>query len=84
MQELQLPKGVDQNSNAREVLRVWAEPGKPQGFTIDGTVWKDPATWGLLLADVAKIRCSNVLRRKRLDEQAALARILAGLKIEVQ
>jgi len=41
------------NSQAVEVLRVWAAPGQPQQLTLR-TTWKDAGAWGLLLADVAR------------------------------
>jgi hypothetical protein len=41
------------NSQAVEVLRVWAVPGQPQQLTLR-TTWKDAGAWGLLLADVAR------------------------------
>lgn len=41
------------NPKSVEVLRVWAAPGSPQQFVIHVT-WKDPAAWGLMLADIAR------------------------------
>jgi hypothetical protein len=52
-QELELPPIAKSNSQAVEVLRVWAAPGQPQQLTLR-TTWKDPGAWGLLLADVAR------------------------------
>jgi len=50
--ELELPPIASSNPQATEVLRVWASPGQPQQLTLR-TTWKDPGSWGLLLADVA-------------------------------
>lgn len=51
--ELEPPPIASSNSEAIEVLRVWAAPGSPQQLTLR-TCWKDPGAWGLLLADVAR------------------------------
>jgi hypothetical protein len=52
-QELELPPIANSDSQAVEVLRVWAAPGQPQQMTLR-TTWKDSGAWGLLLADVAR------------------------------
>jgi hypothetical protein len=51
--ELEVPPIANSNSQAMEVLRVWAAPGQPQQLTLR-TTWKDAGAWGLLLADVAR------------------------------
>jgi Domain of unknown function (DUF5076) len=51
--ELEVPPMAGSNTQAVEVLRVWAAPGQPQQLTLR-TTWKDAGTWGLLLADVAR------------------------------
>jgi hypothetical protein len=51
--ELEVPPIASSNSQAVEVLRVWAAPGQPQQLTLR-TTWKDAGAWGLLLADVAR------------------------------
>jgi uncharacterized protein DUF5076 len=52
-QELDPPPVAATNSEAIEILRVWAAPEAPQQLTLR-TCWKDPGAWGLLLADVAR------------------------------
>jgi Domain of unknown function (DUF5076) len=51
--QLEVPPIASSNSQAVEVLRVWAAPGQPQQLTLR-TTWKDAGAWGLLLADVAR------------------------------
>ena len=51
--ELEAPPIASSNSQAVEVLRVWAAPGQPQQLTLR-TTWKDAGAGGLLLADVAR------------------------------
>ena len=41
--ELEPPPIASSNSQAVEVLRVWAAPGQPQQFTLRPT-WKDAGT----------------------------------------
>ena len=51
--ELEPPPIARSNSQAVEVLTVWAAPGQPQQLTLR-TTWKDAGAWGLLLADIAR------------------------------
>ena len=51
--ELEVPPIASSNSQAVEVLRVWAAPGQTQQLTLR-TTRKDAGAWGLLLADVAR------------------------------
>ena len=69
---LELPP-IASESNAQEVLRVWASPGKPQQLTLR-TTWKDPGAWGLLLADVAR-HAANAYGNEGEDPKAVLERI---------
>jgi hypothetical protein len=64
-----------------EVLRVWAEPGAPQQFALR-TAWRDPAAWGLLLADVAR-HAARAYASEGFVESQALDRILQALVAEV-
>ncbi len=47
------PPIAAENSDAVEVLRVWAAPDSPQQVTLR-TTWQDPGAWGLMLVDVAR------------------------------
>lgn len=53
IRELEVPPIANTNSQAVEVLRVWAAPGQPQQLTLR-TTWKDSGAWGLLLVDIAR------------------------------
>ncbi len=70
---LETPPIAESDSNALEVLRVWAVPGKPQQLTLR-TTWKDAGAWGLLLADVAR-HAANAYGNEGADPTNALARI---------
>jgi len=70
---LETPPIAESDSNAIEVLRVWAVPGKPQQLTLR-TTWKDGGAWGLLLADVAR-HAANAYGNEGADPNVVLTRI---------
>ena len=70
---LETPPIANADSNAVEVLRVWAAPGQPQQLTLR-TTWKDAGAWGLLLADVAR-HAANAYGNEGSDPNVVLARI---------
>jgi hypothetical protein len=47
------PPAIADNPRVTEVLRVWAEPGRPQYVAVR-PVWKEPGAWGLVLVDIAR------------------------------
>ena len=70
---LEPPPIADGNSQAVEILRVWAAPGQPQQLTLR-TTWKDPGAWGLLLADIAQ-HAAKAYANEGQNEADVLARI---------
>jgi len=70
---LEPPPIAQSESQAQEVLRVWAMPGSPQQLTLR-TTWQDPGAWGLLLADVAR-HATNAYANEGSDPKVVLARI---------
>jgi hypothetical protein len=50
--EIEIPKELDSNSNAQEVLRAWIVDGKLR-LSINAHRWTDPANFGIVLADIA-------------------------------
>ena len=71
--ELEAPPIASSNSQAVEVLRVWAVPGQPQQLALR-TTWKDAGAWGLLLADVAR-HAANAYANEGHDRREVLRRI---------
>jgi Domain of unknown function (DUF5076) len=67
------PPPIASDSQATEVLRIWAAPDSPQQLTLR-TTWKDPGAWGLLLVDVAR-HAANAYAKEGQDRITALARI---------
>lgn len=80
-QELSRPQ-VAKSAGAVEVLRVWAAPGAPQQFTLRPT-WKDPAAWGLMLADLAH-HAAKAYVAEGWTEEEAFQRVMAGLRAELE
>ena len=78
--ELEVPPIATSNSQAVEVLRVWAIPGQPQQLTLRIT-WKDAGAWGLLLADVAR-HAANAYENEGQNRAEVLARIRQLLDAE--
>ena len=78
--ELEVPPIATSNSQAVEVLRVWAVPGQPQQLTLRIT-WKDAGAWGLLLADVAR-HAANAYANEGRNRDEVLARIRQLLDAE--
>jgi hypothetical protein len=65
---------------AIEILTVWAAPGKAEQFTIK-TTYKDPATWGLVLVDIAR-HVSRAYAAEGRDEKSTLDRIRTAFEAE--
>jgi Domain of unknown function (DUF5076) len=70
---LEPPPIAQANSNAVEVLRVWAAPGSPQQLTLR-TTWKDSGAWGLMLVDIAR-HAARAYANEGQDPQVVLVRI---------
>lgn len=78
--ELEVPPIASSNSQAVEVLRVWAAPGQAQQLTLR-TTWKDAGAWGLLLADVAR-HAANAYANEGQDRVEVLGKIRQLLDAE--
>ena len=75
------PPPLAHQPSAHEVLRVWAGDSLPQQCVIQ-TTWQDPATWGLLLVDIARHAARAYASAGSLSEEQALSRILLGFNAE--
>ena len=78
--ELEVPPIASSNSQAREVLRVWAAPGQPQQLTLR-TTWKNAGAWGLLLADIAR-HAANAYANEGQNRAEVLSKIRQLLDAE--
>jgi len=79
--EMDIPAAVLGDRDALELARIWAtSDGQHIQFRSD--LWEDPATWGLLLVDFAKLAAQSYADDAGWDYQAALTRIKEGLDTE--
>lgn len=79
--ELRIPQKVLNDSEARELLRVWIS-GDAQTFALRPDAWSDPAAWGLLLVDLARQVAQGYAQKLGVDAEAVLARIKEGFDAE--
>ena len=61
------------NAAAKEIVRVWVEPGSVNQMVLR-TTWDDPGSWGLLLADLAR-HAAKAYANEGHDHETALNRI---------
>ena len=51
--ELDVPPQAVDDAEGLEIARIWAAGGQ-QVVTLRAGIWDDPASWGLMLVDLAK------------------------------
>lgn len=83
MIELPIPRSVNGDPNARELLRVWAAHGS-QHVSIDSEAWSDPAAWGLALVDLARHLAGAYEACGKFKRGAAFSRIITGFSTELE
>ena len=69
-----VPPGVHSDPKARELVRVWAAHGE-QHVSIAADAWDDPATWGIMLVDLARHVANYYASERGMDPDAVLSRI---------
>jgi hypothetical protein len=79
--ELRIPPPVENDVRAVELLRVWAAHGK-QHVSLATHLWDDPATWGIMLVDLAKHVASAYQQTTGKDFDGVLSRIWQGFDAE--
>ncbi|HTW94650.1 MAG TPA: DUF5076 domain-containing protein [Tepidisphaeraceae bacterium] len=80
--QLLIPNAAKTDPKSFEVLRVWVA-NKGQHVSLRAGVWKDPASWGLMLADLARHVANYYQQAEGLDRARTLQRIKAGLDAEL-
>lgn len=79
--ELPIPPNAATNDKARELLRVWASNGK-QHVTLAAGLWEDPASWGIMLVDLAKHLANAYNKNRGDDRNIVLTRIKEAFEAE--
>ncbi len=78
--ELSIPPIAAIDDEAREVLRFWSAHGRLH-VTVRADAYRDPAAWGIVLADLARHVC-NAYALEGQARADALARFRAGFDAE--
>jgi hypothetical protein len=76
-----IPSVALADDKAVELLRAWAARGG-QHVSINVELWDDPASWGIMLVDLARHIASAYGKTGRVDERAALKRLREGFDAE--
>ena len=79
--EIDIPDAALGDEKALELARIWATDGG-QYIRFRSDLWDDPAAWGLMLVDVAKLVAQGYAEDAGWDYAAALARVREGLEVE--
>jgi hypothetical protein len=78
--ELPIPPAIETATQSMEMLRVWIADGS-QHVSLTGNLWKDPASWGLLLVDLTK-HIANAYQAQGRDRSEVLRRVKEGFDAE--
>lgn len=78
---IDVPDAALEDKEAIELARVWASGGK-QYASIDVHVWNDPASWGIMLVDLARHVAAAYAVSGKLDAASALDRLREGFDAE--
>ena len=79
-QELPIPPAAADDARAVELLRVWAAKGK-QHVSLATGLWDDPASWGIMLVDLAK-HVANAYELTGSSREGVLQRVKEGFDAE--
>jgi Domain of unknown function (DUF5076) len=80
--QLVIPDAAKNDAHSFELLRVWIA-NKGQHVSLRIGVWKDPAAWGLMLADLAKHVANSYEEDGGFDRIATLQRIKTAFDAEL-
>lgn len=80
--QLLIPDGAKQDPRSFELLRVWVA-NNGQHVSLRVGVWKDPANWGIMLADLVRHIVNSYEQDEALDRLKVLQRIKAALDGEM-
>ena len=81
LQQLPIPAAASEDARAVELVRVWAAKGK-QHVSIATGLWEDPASWGIMLVDLAKHIAMAYEQTTGKSRDQVLLRVKEGLDAE--
>ena len=80
---LPLPIRADQTSDVFEILSVWYVDDAPY-ITIKAGAWKDPAAYGIMMADLTRYIAHAYWEAEGRDKGETFLRILEGFNSEIE
>ena len=80
--QLLIPEGAKRDPKSFELVRVWVAENN-QHVSLRAGVWKDPAAWGIMLADLARHIANSYEQDAALDRVKTLQRIKAAFDAEM-
>jgi hypothetical protein len=80
--QLLIPDTAKTDPKSFEILRVWIA-NRGQQVSLRVGVWRDPAAWGIMLADLAKHIANSYAQDMALDRLKTLQRIKAAFDAEL-
>lgn len=81
LDELIVPPIVKSDPQAKELVRVWAAHGQ-QHVAIAADAWEHPATWGIMLVDLARHIANYYSDERGMNKDEVLASIKALFEAE--
>jgi len=81
MNALLIPPAAETDPRSIEIARIWAAGGK-QHVSLKTGLWEDPASWGLMLVDLARHAANSYVQTEGSDRAEVLRRIKAGFDAE--
>ena len=79
--QLPIPGAAANDARAIELLRVWVAGGK-QHVSLASSVWRDPASWGIMLVDLAKHIANAYEQSEGMPYADVLQRVKEGFDAE--
>ena len=76
---LQVPEAAIQDAKSFELLRLWVA-SQDQHVSLRVGVWKDPAAWGVVLADLARHVANAYAQNASMDRDDVLERVQAAFE----
>ena len=80
--QIPIPDAAKSDPKSFELLRVWVA-NKGQHVSLRAGVWKDPAAWGLMLADLARHVANSYEQDAGLDRLKTLQQIRTAFEAEL-
>ena len=81
--ELAPPSAATGDPRSFELARLWLAEGAPHVALRTG-VWPDPAAWGIVLVDLARLIAVAYHQSSEITLADAFERILVGLRAELE